>query len=86
MGRWGPTPICNRHQRAGMTMAACARRHGVSKVCVSKWVKRGVITLTPDGVVDVHRSDERLAGGPRRQKPLQIPGMVAPKFSVWPFA
>jgi hypothetical protein len=51
-----------------MTMAAYARRHRVSKVSVSKWVKRGVVTLTNDGLVDVHKSDKRLAARPQRYR------------------
>jgi hypothetical protein len=48
-----------------MTMAEYARRHRVSKVCVGKWVKRGILAMTPEGLVLVTASDERLAGRPQ---------------------
>jgi hypothetical protein len=51
-----------------MTQAEFARWHRVSKVAVGKWVKRGVITLTADGLVDVPKSDKRLAGRPERYR------------------
>jgi hypothetical protein len=46
------------------SMAAFAKRRGVSKACVSKWKTRGLLVLTPDGLVDIAASEERLAERP----------------------
>jgi hypothetical protein len=50
-----------------MTMAAYARRHGVSKVTVGKWLKRGALRMAGE-LVDVAASDQRLAGRPARYR------------------
>jgi hypothetical protein len=61
---------------AFLSLAAFARLHGVSKPCVSGWIKRGYIVLTVDRKVDVIASNKRLAdrpdvhhGGPAKVRP-----------------
>jgi predicted transcriptional regulator len=45
------------------SMAAFARRRGVSKPCVSQWKTRGLLVLS-DGLVDIAATEARLAARP----------------------
>ena len=47
--------------RKTCTKAAFSRYMGVSKSCVSKWLKMGIITALPDGRLDLHACDRRVA-------------------------
>jgi hypothetical protein len=47
--------------RKTYTKAAFSRYMGVSKSCVSKWLKMGIITALPDGRLDLHACDRRVA-------------------------
>jgi hypothetical protein len=76
-----------------MTMPAYARRHGVSRVCTGKWAKRGIVVMTADGLVDVHKSDKRLAGRPERyrggkakdrERAMCVPGNLADAIAMQP--
>jgi hypothetical protein len=49
---------------AFMTLAAFARHHGVAKPTVTGWRRRGYLEISSDGMVDVVRSNERLASRP----------------------
>lgn len=67
-------------------MAAFAKRHGVSKACVSKWKARGLVVLTPEGLVDVTASEARLAARPVVYRGGAVKKLAksttAPKFST----
>ena len=47
--------------RKTCTKAKYSRYMGVSKSCVSKWLKMGIITALPDGRLDLHACDRRVA-------------------------
>ena len=47
--------------RKTCTKAAFSRYMGVSKSCVSKWLKMGIIAALPDGRLDLHACDRRVA-------------------------
>jgi hypothetical protein len=50
------------------SMAAFARRCGVSKMCVSKWKRRGLLVFAANGLVDVAASNAVLAQRPQRYR------------------
>ena len=47
--------------RKTCTKAAFSRYMGVSKSCVSKWLNMGIITALPDGRLNLHACDRRVA-------------------------
>ena len=47
--------------RKTCTKAEFSRYMGVSKSCVSKWLKMGIIAALPDGRLDLHACDRRVA-------------------------
>jgi hypothetical protein len=47
-----------------LTMAAFAKRRGVSKSAVTKWKQRGLLVFTSKGLVDVAASEARLTERP----------------------
>ena len=47
--------------RKTCTKAEFSRYMGVSKSCVSKWLKMGIIAALPDGRLNLHACDRRVA-------------------------
>ena len=47
--------------RQGFSVSAFARRHGVDRKTVRRWIANGYIAFAPDGGIDAKRSDARLA-------------------------
>ncbi len=67
-----------------VTQAEFSRHRGVSRKTVSVWKVRGLLVLSPDGLIDVAASDRKLNERPLRYRgglTTQLPGNIGNKFA-----